>query len=104
MRKLFILSLVALIPMTSFAKYDFNAMIAENNMEQKALAKEVQKTLKVENKAAPRARIVVMEENQQAFIAKTKKGMLIFNKEKGQHAVSEKKAFDRIATELSQVD
>lgn len=104
MKKLFILSLVSLIPMVSFAKYDFNSMIAENNMEQKALAKEVQKTLKVESKAGPRARIVVIEEGQQAFIAKTKKDMLIFNKEKGQHAVSEKKSFDRIATELSQID
>ncbi len=104
MKKLFIISLVSLIPMTSLAKYDFNAMIAENNMQQKALAKEVQKTLKVKSKEAPRARIVVTEEGQQAFIAKTNKGMLIFNKEKWQHTVSEKKAFDRIATELSQVD
>ncbi len=103
MKKLLILSVFTVLPLTAMAdKYDFNAMIAETHQEKKVLAHDVQKSLKVQKKQAPRARIVVMEESQDVHVAHTKKDMLVFSKEKHQYKKSEKKAFDRLATELSQ--
>lgn len=104
MKKLFILSLVMIVPMTSFAKIDFNAMIVESSKQQKIIAKDVKKNLKVQDKQRARARIVVIEEGPSTYIAKTRKDMLKFDKEKRQHQFSEKKMFDRVATEFSQID
>lgn len=108
MKKQAVIALMTLIPAISFAKIsDFNALINENSKAQSELHNTVQANLEASREYASaevRERIVVVENSGSSYNAPTKKDLLAFKKEKVSHRASERKQFDRLASELSGLD
>ncbi len=106
MKKQILVALMTLVPAIGFAKIqDFNALISENVKAQKELHKNVQTNVEAtrEQIAAQsiRERIVIVENSGESYNAPTRKDLLAFKKEQRSHRASEKKQFDRLASEIS---
>lgn len=109
MKKQVVIAVMTLIPAISFAKIsDFNALITDNVKAQSELHHTVQDNLGAtrEKLAAQnvRERIVVVENSGSSYNAPTRKDLLAFKKEKINHRASEKKQFDRLATEIRSIE
>lgn len=109
MKKQAIIAILSLIPAVSMAKIsDFNALIGENVKAQSELHNSVQSQLnEARDKVAAekiRERIVIVENSAGSYNAPTRKDLLAFKKEKTNHRVSEKKQFERLATEIREVE
>lgn len=103
MKKSFVTALLALFPAVGFAKVtDFNALISDNAKTQRELHANVQGTLEKERvRPQPRQRIVVVESSGKSYHSPTQEGALAFSKTKNNHKASEKRQFERLASEFN---
>lgn len=107
MKKQVLVAIIALVPTMGFAKVtDFNALISENVQTQKELHSTVKHNVQeakeaTEQENGKREKIVVVDNSRETYNAPTKKDLLVFEKERTFHRISDEKQLDRLATELS---